>query len=1165
MNGTNMRKYLTCWLLTGLIFNIVYSQTINNQATSQYNTPTGSGESGSNTVTVVVDDVPPSDVALFKTSSPPSATSVLPGSPLTYTLRFPGASTSLDRDVINLVLVDSFDPNYRFLNARVLVDGNEQPGASRFDATTSTLTVSLAEFAAGSSLEVTVRGFVRSSAPAGVSLVNQATISWNELDGSPSGPVDSNIVNHPVNQPTPPTPPEPPVIIPCAVTLGADGTVTNPGQVANAELADTVTFAYTLTNPTTATHIYLLEAVIDAASTLPGVNPNDISVFFDANQNGVVDANETTFSVLRVPVSQSFQLLVQVQLPESIPNDLLPDEGSASLFVNLVATCGDNPRVSDGNNISEIIVSELLAEDPILTKTASPASGTPLEPNTPVTYTLQLEVGSLDLPNVILQDTLDPLLSAPELLEVRIDGIVFEDADINFDASTREVTASLELAPAGSTVEFVIGTRILVDAPAGLTINNRANGIWDDGGGSADSNTTDHEVLPVCTVLVEADGTLDSPAFSVTALPGDEIVFPYTITNTGNATFSLDVTAQLLTTVSTLETSSVVSLVVLDINGNGQRDPEDVPINSLELAPGANANILLVVALPDDPSLAGDLFVNPLAACPDDASQDDDNISLVSVPEGGITDPEKTALPEDGESVVAGQGITYSIRFTNRGRELETVTLRDILDARLEAPLPVSERVRVFVNDEPVTAQVGFDEMSRELSVRLANLAANASVRVEVDTRVQVGADTTLGPIDNIACVTATGPAVSSDESCTNEVSHPLELLELLIIKEADRTTVQLGDSFRYTITVTNPSASVTLDSLELRDSLPAGLRYIAGSSLITLPNGSQEATEPSSEMPLVWMLPSLAPRAEITVQFDVLVLASALNALDDNPVDTGDNSNDDNENGDKGRLVNIAEVRAISQGGEVLAVREDDAVVVLEQGVFAGRPVLLGTAYIDRDGDGRLSAGDDPVEGLRVYLPDGASTVTDPFGHYTFLDIPSGLTSLKVDPETLPNRPLQDTITQERPGLWRLRLFEGTITRQDIPFVADDSGVDVTETINVTRGPVRLTKTVSRRPNRDALGNVIEDELVVTVTLELRNSGADSLPEVVIRDTLPLGISLTQNPEGRRDTEAVSGADELVFELAVLTTTPVTFGYEYIDPEAIIDISVPTLLWRLP
>lgn len=287
----------------------------------------------------------------------------------------------------------------------------------------------------------------------------------------------------------------------------------------------------------------------------------------------------------------------------------------------------------------------------------------------------------------------------------------------------------------------------------------------------------------------------------------------------------------------------------------------------------------------------------------------------------------------------------------------------------------------------------------------------------------------------------------------------------------------------------------------------------------------------------LTWDVPNLAPGQESSIRFEVIVLPDAIN--------------------EDGNIVNVVEGIVRNEDGDIVIIRSDDVVVRIERGVFAGRPVLLGTAYIDRDESGSLSAGDEPVPGVRVYLPDGVSTVTDDFGHYTFLDVLGGITSLKVDPETLPNRPLKDTYNQERPGLWRLRLFEGTITRQDIPFVADDSGITFSETMRVTRGDVVLEKTVTRRPRRDVLGNPTDEQLV-TVVFNLVNHASEPVNDVTIRDALPEGATLLENP-GRRDEDG-----SLVFTINSLRTTH-TLSYSYATSQTTTTIAPPTLTWRLP
>lgn len=1150
-----MLRHPLGWLLAGLIlFQLSFAQTISNQANAQFNTTTGAGDTPSNTVTVVITPPePPSTTELVKTSRPISGETVTPGQIIQYTLTFPNPSGVTITDV---VLTDPLDTNYRLQRFDLLVDGvsvEDAVSESTFDVDSNTLTVSLDSLAAGSVLELRLFGFVRSSTPNGTVLENQANITWQTPTGD--GSSTSEIIRHPTDTPTITPPPVDPSEI-CALALTSNGTVANPGQTQAANMGDQVIFSYTLSNPTNAPQVYTLGTQLEP-DTSPALSATNVQLIVDSNRNGVIDPLESPLQLVRVPANQSIALLLQVDVPASANSDT----PTGSIFVNALAGCAGRPGVVDDDNVSSITLEQILPEDPTFVKVAD-VSNSNVRPGDLITYTLRLSVGSQAVNDIVMRDALNALLADPERLELLLDGN--PTGSVRFDADTREVIAELDSAPAGSTVEVIVAARVIAAAPAGSSLPNQATSTWQGTPTTTSTSTTTYDVATVCALELVNNGSIDVPAITVTALPGEEIALPYTLTNLGNDTFNFDVTSQQLISISTLELTSSTNLVIRDNNNNGLRDPDDDIVTNVQLAPGETANLLLIVALPEDPNLAGDLFVNAIAICPDETDEpitdDDDNISLIRVPPAGMETVEKTAIPEPGAALFPGQSLTYELTATTLPRPLAAVTITDVFDARLE--LPTAADVTVFVNDQIARATVIVDDQTRELRVIVADVPDASDIRVLVASQVRSDADVST-PLGNTVCASFrhTATSSSSEETCSDLVEHPLEPLEIIIDKQASSDTVQVGDVLTYTINLDN-TGGVPTGIIELRDLLPNGLQYVSGSSQITAPDGTETDFEPNTNADndidpqnqpasrqmtlfgsdlepnnLLWELPSLAPNQDTSISFEVIVLPDAIN--------------------EDGTIDNTAEVIVRDPDGNIILIRQDNIIVRVERGVFAGRPVLLGTAYIDRDESGSLSADDEPVEGVRVFLPDGVSTVTDEFGHYTFLDVPSGLISVKVDSETLPNRPLKDTYNQERPGLWRLRLYEGTITRQDIPFVTDDSGITFSETVRVQRGDVLLEKTVTRRPRRDVLDNPT-DEQVVTVVLRLLNDAPNSISDVMIRDVLPAGAVLLENP-GTRDEDG-----SLLFTVTTLAAEH-TLSYTYTSEQTATTIHPPTLTWRLP
>jgi hypothetical protein len=102
--------------------------------------------------------------------------------------------------------------------------------------------------------------------------------------------------------------------------------------------------------------------------------------------------------------------------------------------------------------------------------------------------------------------------------------------------------------------------------------------------------------------------------------------------------------------------------------------------------------------------------------------------------------------------------------------------------------------------------------------------------------------------------------------------------------------------------------------------------------------------------------------------------------------------------------LTNELTVRAgIPNSPGFYATGSAQAQTVVVAGVFSDRIPITGRVFLDRDDTGRFSRGDVGVAGVRVWLEDGESVVTDSGGRFDFPAARPGMHVLHLDRETLP------------------------------------------------------------------------------------------------------------------------------------------------------------------
>lgn len=839
----------------------------------------------------------------------------------------------------------------------------------------------------------------------------------------------------------------------CSLALSPDGSVATPGRQIATVPGTTVYLPYSLTNTGNQTLTFDLTTNREPSST---VTPVSIEIISDLNNNGT-DDGEPVVTNLSLARNATANLLVKVVIPGDATL-------SGLIYLNLIAACAGNPAIRDGDNVSAIEVLEggIIA----LNKTATPASGSFVTPGQAITYDISFSANERVINNVLIRDVLDTHLATPTLT-LTVNGATISGATYN--SVTREIAATLATLQPGDDVVLTVASSVLSNTPGAVVIRNKATVSVD--GGTFETNETTHVTPASCAVTISPSGTVSSPAYQETALPGDTLALAYTLTNFGNVTNDFELTATLLNSDFTPAIS-----IVLDANNNGAVDAGEAEVTRVDDIPAGGSVHLLLVINVDGSTQAGQAFVNLSTQCQFEPTiRDDDNVAQITVPLGGLSNPIKSAEPATGTTIFPGSALKYIIEFVTNGRELSSVTVSDTLDEFLTAPSDFTTGTVTDAVSGLSADVVGvYDSASRTLTWNFVTIPAGMRVRLEFNT--QVRNDITVAPNTEISNV-ATVVEGSNPPLTTNPVTHPLVPLEILLQKTATPNQVLIGETLSYTLKVTNPSESVNIETLELTDDLPDVLRYQANTSVVILPDGTEQRLEPNvTGQKLVWLLPKLEPGQTISVTFGTTVLATAL---------------------DVNEIINTASVVASDANGRAVADAAAQANTVIDKKPFTTTAVLIGTVFVDNNANNTYEReSDEAVEGVRLYLSDGRSIVSDEAGRYTFLNLDPGIEALKVDNTTLPSRLLQETISENKPGLWRVRLEPGLITRQDIPLQPPGAELAVEQFLNASRGSMQVQKYLVR--------DETESKIIMVIT------SSEALKGVVITDALPLTVQKT-------------------------------------------------------
>jgi uncharacterized repeat protein (TIGR01451 family) len=248
----------------------------------------------------------------------------------------------------------------------------------------------------------------------------------------------------------------------------------------------------------------------------------------------------------------------------------------------------------------------------------------------------------------------------------------------------------------------------------------------------------------------------------------------------------------------------------------------------------------------------------------------------------------------------------------------------------------------------------------------------------------------------------------------------------LEITKSADRPSVEVGDTVTYRVEVHNSTPSALNDAI-VRDQLPPSFQYAEGTGLVEIPPAARRSVTPdiNADGLIVFHLGRIEAGERATLTYRVRVGANAR----------------------EGEQFNTASATGTLSNGERVSTPQARASVRVRRGVFSSQQVIVGRVFVDANTNAQFDKDERGVPGVRLYLNNGQSVITDSEGLYNFPAVNEGSQVISLDPVTLPpGYALADSGRSDERSwtrLLRTPLGGGALLRQNFALRSPDADTD--------------------------------------------------------------------------------------------------------------------------
>jgi large repetitive protein len=406
------------------------------------------------------------------------------------------------------------------------------------------------------------------------------------------------------------------------------------------------------------------------------------------------------------------------------------------------------------------------------------------------------------------------------------------------------------------------------------------------------------------------------------------------------------------------------------------------------------------------------------------------------------------------DTVTAGENITYSLVVVNKGpSDAKNIVLTDNLPSNIN--FVSASDGGIFSGNKVIWTLTGLKRNETRTFSLIANTNSNLSEGTVITNRVE-------GKSDNSAMTVYSNIVKVSVKTYSN----------LSLQKTASLKTIQAGKIFSYTIFVTNNGPS-DAKNVRITDQLPSSLSFISASGNGTFADGA-----------VVWNPGVLANGDNFTCSVEVLVKGSVSN----------------------GTVVsNKANVTGSNTGLPVESNSENVLVVAVSQleilKTASSNFVLAGNEFsysIDINNTG-------PSDAVNITVVD-----TLPAG-LTFVSASNG--GILVNGIVKWTEPLLTGGSGKKYSIFvhvNNDVSNGTVVRNLAYVNSDNSDHQVGST------PVEITVHAQSELiiQKNAVASVISGENM-TYSIQVFNNGPSDAPNVLVTDTLPLGVKLVSESSG--------------------------------------------------